>query len=121
MHELGIAMRIVEIAAGVAQQNGLEGVDEISMEIGELSGIVPEALAFSFEVASKNTILENSKLGIAIIQARACCNVCSKEFSPDGFLTVCPECGTFECEIIQGKEVHIRSITPGKGGQAKGC
>ncbi|MFO7998695.1 MAG: hydrogenase maturation nickel metallochaperone HypA [Bacteroidales bacterium] len=121
MHELGIAMRIVEIAAKVARQNGLEGVDEINMEIGELSGIVPETLTFSFEVASKNTMLEHAKLGIAIIHARASCNVCGMEFTPDGFLTICPECGTFECEIIQGREIHIRSISPGKDGQATGC
>lgn len=113
MHELGIAMRIVEIAANVAKYNGVTNVEAVNVEIGELTGIVPEALTFSFEAASRDTCIQNARLDLTIIPGRAKCNACNIEFAPDGFFTVCPACETTSCTIINGKELFVKSIIPG--------
>lgn len=115
MHELGIAMRIAEIATRVARQEGLLTIDSVHVEVGELSGIVPEALLFSFESTIKNSFLEKAKLKINLIPAAARCNKCQREFSPGGFFSLCPACGENDCEIIAGKELFIKSIVSENG------
>ena len=115
MHELRIAMQIAEIATRVAGQEGLQKVDVVNVEVGELSGIVPEALLFSFESAIKNSFLENARLEIDLIPARVNCNTCQTVFMPEGFLTLCPVCEEVDCEIISGKELFIKSIVSENG------
>jgi hydrogenase nickel incorporation protein HypA/HybF len=115
MHELGIAMRIAEIATRVAKQEGLQKVDAVLVEVGELSGIVPEALLFSFESATKNSFLENTKLEINMIPAGAKCNTCLTKFRPEGFFSFCPACEGVDCEIIAGKELFIKSLVSENG------
>jgi hydrogenase nickel incorporation protein HypA/HybF len=61
MHELSIAMSIVEIAEDNAAMAGVKSVSEIQIEVGNLSGVVDEALEFALEEAVKNTILRNAK------------------------------------------------------------
>lgn len=112
MHELGIAMRIVDIASKVAEENGAQQVEAVNVQIGELTGIVPEALLFSFEAAVKGSCLEKARLVINIIPGKAICNQCQTAFSPEHFFTVCSECGTTDCDIINGKELFVQSIIP---------
>jgi hydrogenase nickel incorporation protein HypA/HybF len=115
MHELGIAMRIAEIATRVAKQEGVKRVEAVHVEVGELSGIVPEALLFSFESAIKNSFLENTKLEINMIPASVKCNTCQTEFRPEGFFSLCPVCKGVDCEIIAGKELFIKSLVSENG------
>lgn len=110
MHELGIAMRIAEITAEVAKREGVRKVTEVNVDIGALAGIVPDLLESSFEMATKDTWLEKTRLNIHLIPVTAMCLMCKQQFAPDGFLTVCPGCNAFECEIVKGKELSVRSL-----------
>lgn len=113
MHELGIAIRIVDIVSKMAVQHGLSSVETVNLDIGELTGIVPEALSFSFEAAKKDTCMEHATLLMNTIPGRACCNHCKLEFSPDGYISVCPFCNSTDSTIIHGKELYVKSIIPG--------
>lgn len=111
MHELGIALRIVDLASRIAKGKGMSLVTEVHMEIGGLTGIVPEALSLSFEFASKGTPVSGAHLQQTMIPPLALCKHCLREFHPDGFMTECPGCGSFECKIIRGRELNILTIT----------
>jgi len=115
MHELGIAMRIAEIATRVAIQEGVKKVHAVHVEVGELTGIVPDALLFSFESAIKKSFLENARLKINLIPASAKCNTCQTVFRPEGFFSFCPACEAVDCEIFTGKELFIKSIVSENG------
>ncbi len=110
MHELGIAIRIADIASRVAHREGVIHVTGINVQVGELTGIVPDLLRFSFKIAAKDTFLENSELIVHTIPAIATCPICELQFTPDGFLTICPGCDTTECSIIKGMELNVVSI-----------
>jgi hydrogenase nickel incorporation protein HypA/HybF len=112
MHELGIAMRIVDIVSNVAKANEVKAIDAIHLDIGELTGIVPDALLFSFEAAARDTCMANAQLMMNIIPGKARCNQCQTVFSPEHFFTVCSECGSTDCDIINGKELCVQSIIP---------
>ncbi len=110
MHELSIAMSIVEIAAEYAEKDNSDKVLEIEIEVGELSGIVVEALDFAMDAAVKNTICENAKWMISIVEARAKCSSTGKTYKVQSLYSPCPFCKKFGHELIAGKELRVRSI-----------
>ncbi len=110
MHELSIAQNIIEIVEEHAAKMKARHVTEIVLDIGAVSGVVPENLEFAWEVSAKNTVVEGALLKINFIEAKAVCLECKKEFELDDIYTMCPHCGSFQFEIIQGKELKVKSI-----------
>lgn len=110
MHELSIAGNIVEIVEENARIHNFSKVDEVDIEIGVMSGVVKEVLAFSFEIVVKGTILEKSKININEIRAEAKCNACGSFFNPEDIYTQCPACGNTAYDIVKGKELRVKSI-----------
>ena len=110
MHELSIAKNIIEIASEQAKIYNLSVIDEIEIEVGELSGVEIDALKFVMEIATKETILENSRTIFTLIPGRARCLICSKEFLINSFFAQCPECKRFNFQIIQGQELRVKSL-----------
>jgi len=110
MHELSLAMNIVDIACKTAQQNGAHKIQSIEVEVGKLAGVLEDSLAFCFQAAIKNTLAENAKLQIITIHGKAHCISCDDSFDTDTFFTLCPECDGLAVEIIQGRDLKIKSI-----------
>jgi hydrogenase nickel incorporation protein HypA/HybF len=110
MHELSIAKNIIEIVEEHARELNASVVAEVELDIGTVSGVIPETLEFVMDIAAKDTVLEGSKIIINIIQAKAQCKNCSKDFEIDDIYTMCPHCGSLQFEIIQGKELKVKAI-----------
>jgi hydrogenase nickel incorporation protein HypA/HybF len=111
MHELSIAVEIIEIVEKSARKSGAENVDTIELEIGELSGIEIEALKMALDISVKNTIADGAEINIHTVKAEAHCIDCGKDSAVDDLFSVCPTCGSFRMDIIKGKEMKIKSIT----------
>ncbi len=110
MHELSIAMNIVDIAEEYAIKENAKVVREIEIEVGTLSGVVIELLKFAMEMTVKETILENSKITLLNIPARTKCLNCSENFNIEEYYSPCPNCKNYHSEIIQGKELKVKSL-----------
>ncbi len=110
MHELSIAMNIVEIVEENAAVANCKTVSEIDLEIGSMSGVVIEALQFALEEAVKSSIMETARINIIEITARVKCIACAHEFEPEDIITPCPACGHPYSDDIQGREMKIRRI-----------
>ena len=110
MHEFSIAVDIVDIATSSAGKEAATEVKEIEIEIGQLSGVVMEALEFSLEAAVKGTILEKARRNLVIIPGRARCTQCLTEYEADSLFKPCPKCQTCAPDIIQGKELRVKSL-----------
>lgn len=106
MHELGITQGIVEI---VAERAAGARVNRVTLEIGKLSSIVPDALRFCFDVCTQGTELDGAELSIIEIAGRARCRCCAREFPMNDFLAEC-ECGSFDLELIAGEELKIKEM-----------
>lgn len=111
MHEMGVAMQIVEIAAASIPGN-LPGarVEKVNLNVGKLSAIVPDSLAFCFEVVSKDTALEGARLHITEIPVQAACNACQNEWTIDQPAFACPACSSGDITLLTGRELDIESI-----------
>ena len=105
-----IAVNIVEIATESAQNENAALVKEIDIEVGQLSGVVIDALDFCMEAAVKDTLMEGAKWNLIDIPGRGRCRSCSHEFEIRDLLTVCPECQAPSPEVYQGKELRVKSI-----------
>jgi len=110
MHELSIAQNIVEIIETHAKEIHAKKVTEIVLEVGEISGVVPETLGFVWEIAIEKTIAENAKLIINKIPAKANCLDCKKKFNIQDVYSLCPFCNKNNIDIFQGKELNVKTI-----------
>jgi hydrogenase nickel incorporation protein HypA/HybF len=110
MHELSIAISIVDLAIDQAKLASADRVSEVELDIGVLSGIECEALEFSLGVAARDTILEETQFRINRVEPVAECPDCGNLYSPEGVFSHCPECNKKGIRLIRGTELHIKSL-----------
>ena len=110
MHELSIAMGIVDAALDESQRRGVQ-VSAVHLRLGALSGVVKDALMFSYEVACQDTPLQGSQLIVEDVPVIVFCEHCKAERElPSVQLFACPECGTPTMDIRHGKELEVFAI-----------
>jgi hydrogenase nickel incorporation protein HypA/HybF len=110
MHELSIAMGIVDAAMDEAQRRGVQ-VTAVHLRLGALSGVVKDALLFSYEVACQETPLQGSRLVVEEVPVAVFCPRCQEQrvlASVQSF--VCPDCATPTMDIRQGKELEVFAL-----------
>lgn len=110
MHELSIAMSIIEISEKNAIENNATKISSLTLQVGKLSGIVMEALETAMISAKKNTMLHDAQINYDLILGKSKCEECGNEFDTEDIYTLCPKCNSFKTTIIQGKELHLASI-----------
>jgi hydrogenase nickel incorporation protein HypA/HybF len=106
MHELAITQSVVET---VAERVGAARVAEVRMRIGRLSGVLPDAVRFCFEVAAAGTSLEGASLEIDEPAGRARCRSCGVDFDLADPILLCP-CGSADVEVVAGRELTVASV-----------
>jgi hydrogenase nickel incorporation protein HypA/HybF len=110
MHELSIAMSIVEMAEEEALRRNVR-VTAVHLKLGMLSGVVKEALLSSYGMACDGTSLEGSSLVIEEVPVEVFCETCSanrKLASMQWF--ICPECGATTPTVVHGKELEVSAL-----------
>lgn len=106
MHELGIVEQVIDIAS---EASGGARITRIVLEIGKLSLVLPDAVRFCFDVASKDTPAEGAALEIIESPGRARCIACSAELDLDRPFGRCT-CGGSDLEWLSGEQLKIRSV-----------
>lgn len=104
MHELSIANSLAELAMEAAENSGIEQVKALYLKLGALSGVVKEALEFSFDVAVQGTSLEGAKLIIEDVPVSVFVPTVKKSgFCPNRFLCVALCAGRKQDKCSQGE------------------
>jgi hydrogenase nickel incorporation protein HypA/HybF len=106
MHELSIANSVVELCAERAMG---ARVLRVTLEIGHLAAVMPDALRFCFDVCTKDTALEGAALEIIETPGRARCRDCGAEVALADLLACCG-CGSYNLELLAGDELKIRQM-----------
>lgn len=111
MHELSLAQGIIQVIEEELEKSKEKGVvRKINLRVGKLSSVEPEALLFSFGFCSKKTQCEKAELVIEKVPLTCKCQNCSKEFSPNEAIFICPDCGSSRIMILSGEEFYIDSF-----------
>lgn len=106
MHELSITCSIVGVVAETARGRR---VHRVTVEIGELAGVMADSIAFWFPEVAKGMAAEQASLEIREVAALARCESCGAEFPTPSLLTACP-CGSFRYVRLKGEELNVKSI-----------
>ena len=110
MHELSIAMGIVDAALDEARQRRVH-VSAVHLRLGALSGVVKDALLFSYEVACQDTPLAGSRLIVEDVPVVVFCTRCNDTRALSSVQSFsCPECNTPSIDIRQGKELEVFAL-----------
>jgi hydrogenase nickel incorporation protein HypA/HybF len=111
MHELSIAQSIIEGAEEEAQRHSRSRVVTVHVQVGRLSGVVNEALLFSYDLACEGTVLEGSRLEIEEVAAVVFCKKCDAERELESIQHFrCPICQMPTPEVIRGRELLITGL-----------
>lgn len=111
MHELGIIVHISRTLYGVAEENKLSEIGSVTLEVGEVSGIVPEYMTDCWNYyRRKSDLLKEAELKIEILPAVTLCEACQKTYPTVKFGKQCPHCGSGETCLVTGNECSIREI-----------
>ena len=111
MHELSIALSVIDLVEDTIKGKESVEVVEVELEIGKLAGIDTQSLITALETASAYTPLNKAHYRIKILPAIAKCKTCGLKFNLQNYLSSCPACESYETEIINGKELRIKTIT----------
>jgi len=82
----------------------------VHVELGELSHVMPEALASGFEVASAGTPAEGARLDLIRVPGKAWCLDCSAEVSIPSRIAACPACGGAKVFVTGGEQMRVTEL-----------
>jgi len=110
MHELSLMEEVRRLALQELERHGGGRLRSLTLRIGSLAGVDPEALRFAWEVVMEEPPTTNATLSIERVEATAFCSPCARAFPcPDG-LAVCPLCCEISREILAGRELELASL-----------
>jgi hydrogenase nickel incorporation protein HypA/HybF len=106
MHELAITESVVQ---SVAARLGESRVTRVVLEVGAISGVVPDAIRFCFDLCTAGTPLQGASLDIVAVPARARCSACQQELVIEDGIGLCP-CGAADLVFLSGQELRIKAV-----------
>jgi hydrogenase nickel incorporation protein HypA/HybF len=110
VHELSIAVSLVEMACEKAGTLGDVRVEALHLRLGALSGVVRDALLFSFDLAAEGTAIAGARLEITDVPLTVLCPRCEKERELEGFPLVCPVCATATPKVVRGRDLELAAL-----------
>jgi hydrogenase nickel incorporation protein HypA/HybF len=111
MHELSIALNMIEMAEDEVARRGGGRVTALHLKLGPLSGVVKEALSFSYEIACQGTALEGSQLLIEEVPVVIHCTSCRQDEIVTSIQSLrCPRCGQPSFEVKQGRNLEVVAL-----------
>ena len=111
MHELSIAISIIEVAEEYLAKSGGARVEIVNLRLGPLSGVVKEALLSAYDLATENTPLAGSKLLIEDLPIQVHCEKCARNQPVVSIQELsCAVCGTPSQNVVSGRQLEVYSM-----------
>lgn len=111
MHELGVVSHVIKEVEEVAKENNVEKVISLTLEVGEVSTIVPDLFKDCFEWSKKKSeCMKDCELHLVIIEGITYCQDCGETYATSKYGKICPHCGSKNTYLVTGNEVIIRDI-----------
>ena len=111
MHELSIASQILDSVLAVAAEHKVKRVDEVSLSLGALRMVVPEALQMAWQAVTEGTVAAGAALKVTETPVKGRCRACGHAFAPPAYSFACPACGKADVKIEAGNEIVLTSMT----------
>ncbi len=110
MHEISLVANLFEILEQKAKEKKAKKITMVKLQVGTLSGVVPEFLISAFEIYKKETIASEACLKIKKIPFKIKCLKCQQEMIKDDFVLICENCGSRQLKVLAGTELILEKI-----------
>ena len=111
MHELGVVFHIVDEVEKVAKENNIKHISKVTLEIGEVSTIVPDYFRDCFKwTTDKSELMKGCTLELIILKAMTYCENCKNTYETVKYGKTCPHCNSDKTYLYTGSEVNIKSV-----------
>ena len=119
MHELGIVKHVIKTLGEVARENNVTRIGSVTLEIGEVSGVVIEQLVDCWNYfREKSELVKGAELIVEPIEAVTFCTACETTYRTVDHGRTCPNCGSGETYLLIGNEFSIKQIEAETDGEA---
>lgn len=111
MHEVSIAMSLVESVCERAEAEGADKINTVHVRIGAMAGVVRDSLLFAWDLATEGTPAAGAKLAIEHVPLEVFCTLCDATRVIEGpAILECPRCGALTPTIVRGRELQLISM-----------
>lgn len=111
MHELGLVKQVVDTVEKLAEEQDLTQIASVTLEIGEVSGIIPEYLSDCWQwMQKKLVLLEHTELKVETLPAVTLCETCGAHYATIEHGKQCPQCQSESTYLLHGNEFIIKEI-----------
>ncbi|MBO4703353.1 MAG: hydrogenase maturation nickel metallochaperone HypA [Bacilli bacterium] len=111
MHELSIVMEVCKQVEKLAKEHHVEKVKSVTVEVGEVSGVVKEYFVDAFNwMKNKNELMKECELNYIVVQAISYCEDCKQTYPTTEYAKECPYCHSQKTYLVSGKDFMIKEI-----------
>ena len=110
MHEMSLAEGVLQLIEDAARAQGFARVTRVFLEIGRLSSVEPEALAFCFDAVTGGSVAAGARLEIDELPGCGWCLACARSVAIAALHDACPHCGGYQLRVTGGTEMRVREL-----------
>ena len=111
MHELGIVFHMIDLLEEVGRDNGLTSISRVTLNLGEVTGVIPSYLDDCWRWAADRTqLLAGAELDVVPVPAVTVCNACGRTYPTLEYGKTCPHCSSPDTELLHGLEIEVESV-----------
>ena len=110
MHEMSLAEGVLQLVEATARRENARRVKTVVLEIGRLSSVEPEALAFCFEAVTHGSLAQGAALEIVAVPGQGWCLPCGATVAMAALWGACPRCGSHQVQPTGGTEMQVKEI-----------
>jgi hydrogenase nickel incorporation protein HypA/HybF len=110
MHELSLIANLFEIMEEKAAEKNAKKITHVVLQVGKLSGVVPDLLITAFDIYKKDTMASEGELTIKEVPLKILCRDCKTEVVKDDFVFICTKCGSTNLKTLSGTELYLEKM-----------
>ncbi|MDO9143922.1 hydrogenase maturation nickel metallochaperone HypA [Rhodoferax sp.] len=110
MHEMSLAEGVLQLIEDAARRDQFNKVSAVWLEIGQLSGVEPEALAFCFDAVTRGTVADGARLEIITLPGQGWCEACARTVPLTEVFGECPQCGSYPLQVTAGTDMRVKEL-----------
>lgn len=110
MHEMSLAMGILQIVEDAARDQAFQYVKSVHLEIGQLAAVEPEAMRFCFDAVTQGTLAEGATLTILEVPGQGLCFNCNQTVPLAALYDACSACGGHPVQATGGTEMRVKEL-----------
>jgi hydrogenase nickel incorporation protein HypA/HybF len=110
MHEMSLAEGVLQLIEDAARKDRFNKVTAVWLEIGQLSSVEPEAMAFCFDAVTRGTVAEGARLEIIALPGQGWCAACARTVAMAEVFDACPRCGGYPVQVTGGTDMRVKEL-----------